>query len=183
MFQTVVKYEKAKKAKNADLSGFPEGIDDYHAALYDNSGFLAVPAKPAHAFSAKDLADYEKLEMDARLLKSEAPDHPAAMSIADDIVAEIPIQIRGSHLNLGDSVANAIPAVFQGEQPEFPGDSSGRLELGHWMADPDNPFTARVIVNWVWHWHFGNGLVETTENFGFLGDQPSHPELLDWPTA
>jgi len=55
-----------------------------------------------------------------------------------------------------------------------------RLQLAKWMADPANPLTTRAIVNRVWQHHFGEGIVRTPDNLGFLGDKPTHPELLDW---
>lgn len=57
---------------------------------------------------------------------------------------------------------------------------SGRLELAEWFASPENPLTARVIANRVWHWMYGRGLVRTVDDFGHAGETPSHPELLDY---
>jgi len=61
----------------------------------------------------------------------------------------------------------------------MPSGQSGRLQLANWIASPEHPLTARVIANRIWHWHFGRGIVTTPDNFGYLGQQPSHPALLD----
>ncbi len=168
-----------KKGAAGPLSD-PE-LDAARAALFDASGFLAVPAKPEFAFDAETLAEYYRLEEDARVLESAAPDEPAAMGVADgDVVSTLPIHIRGSHLNLGEPVPRGFPAVLTTGTTVLPSDHSGRLELAHWLAQDNHPLTSRVWVNRVWGWHFGRPIVRSTENFGALGDPPTHPMLLDW---
>ena len=77
---------------------------------------------------------------------------------------------------------SAIPSLARefAPPPAESKTSKRRLQLAEWICDPQNPLTARVIVNRLWQHHFGEGLVRTPDNFGFLGQRPTHPELLDW---
>ncbi|QDT05484.1 Planctomycete cytochrome C [Rubripirellula lacrimiformis] len=114
-------------------------------------------------------------------LKKEAPELPKAMGVIDGEVADTSIHLRGSHLTLGDVVPRRFPQVLvPTDQSELPDDRSGRLEFARWLASPDHPLTARVMVNRIWRGHFGKGLVTTVDNFGIQGSPPSHPQLLDW---
>lgn len=95
---------------------------------------------------------------------------------------------RGDYQNPGPFVQPGVPAVLTspGQRfeptPPYPGalSTGRRLAFARWLTQPDHPLTARVMVNRVWHHHFGQGLVRTLGNFGTMGDRPSHPELLDW---
>jgi hypothetical protein len=91
----------------------------------------------------------------------------------------MPVLIRGNADTPGPKVPRRFLAVLGGDTSTFQ-HGSGRLELAHAIASPDNPLTARTMVNRIWQHHFGRGIVATASNFGTLGDRPSHPELLDW---
>lgn len=92
--------------------------------------------------------------------------------------------IRGQATRPGKRVEPAAPSIIAPRQPRFPapGERTTRRRLGlaHWITNEENPLTARVMVNHVWRLHFGEGLVRTAGDFGFMGERPSHPELLDW---
>jgi hypothetical protein len=94
--------------------------------------------------------------------------------------------VRGKASRPGPEVQPGVPAVLVASQPEFPSPANystqRRLTLARWIAAADNPLTARVIVNRVWQYHFGEGLVRTPSDFGVMGDPPTHPQLLDWLT-
>lgn len=88
--------------------------------------------------------------------------------------------VRGEIDKPGEIVPRGFVSVLCSEQPRLSNKTSGRLELANWIASSNNPLTARVIVNRVWQHIFGRGLVETPDNFGISGSNPSHPELLDY---
>jgi len=103
------------------------------------------------------------------------------MAVSEGQVTSTRLHLRGNHLKLGAEVPRRFLQVIAGsEQPPLPRDQSGRLQLARWLTRPDHPLTSRVIVNRLWRWHFGRGLVSTTDNFGALGARPTHPKLLDY---
>jgi Protein of unknown function (DUF1549)/Protein of unknown function (DUF1553) len=110
-----------------------------------------------------------------------APAVPSAMGVTEGTVVEAAVLRRGSPLAPGKIVPRRFPIFLAGEQqPPLPAEQSGRLELARWLVCKDHPLTSRVMVNRIWRWHFGQGLVRSVDNFGLLGEKPSHPELLDW---
>ncbi len=93
------------------------------------------------------------------------------------------VHIRGNHRTLGEEASRQLLEATSGNQQQRIESGSGRLELARRIVDPTNPLTARVAVNRLWHHLFGRGIVASTDNFGVLGQRPTHPELLDYLAA
>ena len=121
-------------------------------------------------------------------LESKAARFPLAMSIVDTgrQPRETRLFLRGDYRTPGPVVPPAVPTVLTRKPVQFPtaaetaNTTFRRTQLGRWLMSSDNALTARVMVNRIWHYHFGRGLVDTPSNFGIRGTLPSHPELLDW---
>jgi hypothetical protein len=102
------------------------------------------------------------------------------LAAADGEGVDERVFLRGSHKNLGEAVPRGFLQAIAG--PPAPSDAAGsrRLEIARLVTDPSNPLTARVFVNRVWHHLFGRGIVPTVDDFGVMGQPPTHPELLDY---
>ena len=110
------------------------------------------------------------------------PDLETAYAVHEGQPHDAHIQEQGdpSKGSQGELVRRGFLQVLGGQELPKDCEESGRRELAEWLTSPENPLTARVIVNRVWHHHFGRGLVETTSDFGVRGTPPSHPQLLDY---
>jgi hypothetical protein len=104
-----------------------------------------------------------------------------AMAMHDGTGVDEYVFLRGSHKDHGDVVPRRFLEAFVGTKPPSISQGSGRLELAQQMTDPaTNPLIGRVIVNRLWHHLFGRGIVASVDNFGVMGEAPTHPELLDY---
>src|SRR5262249_9030187 len=104
-----------------------------------------------------------------------------ALAMQDGTSVDEYVFIRGSHKTPGEVVPRRFLEALTGPDGLKPAHGSGRLELARQMTDPaENPFIARVLVNRLWHRLFGRGIVGSVDNFGVLGEAPTHPELLDY---
>ncbi len=142
-----------------------------------------LPAKPEEKYPKTTRNELGKLRAVLKQLEDNPPPLVSAMGVTDGNATELPVFVRGDHNTPASfKQPRRFPQVLSDGKP-LGNENSGRLALAQWIADKKNPLTARVMVNRVWRWHFGRGLVATTDNFGLLGERPSHPDLLDWLAA
>ena len=177
-------------------------IQAYFAATWDRNVDKATPAEktawqaqsaPVQAemkqvrASMKDASEEKKAELEKKLeeLQDTLPAPlPAIYTVADDMAkrSEIHLLARGDYQNKGDRVnPRPLGVLLPDNAPELAADAPNpRAALARWVTDPQNPLTARVMVNRIWQFHFGRGIVGTPNDFGRMGERPTHPELLDY---
>ncbi len=142
---------------------------------------IELPEKPDNLFPDPLPKEFKQGEDEIAELQKSKPELPRTMAVTEGKPTNLKVHLRGNYLTLGEDSPRRFPsAISDSSQPNLPLDRSGRLELATWITNPRNPLTARVFVNRVWRWRFGRGLVGSVDNFGALGDLPSHPQLLDW---
>jgi hypothetical protein len=173
---------RARGEKPPPAPKFMPGDNRFYTEVGGGKGPLALPEKePEKIFTEAARAKWTQLKAELKTIKETGPPEPPfACGVAEGEPVQQHVFLRGNPDSHGDLVPKAFPAILVGDHQPRIEQGSGRLELANWLASPDNPLPARVMVNRIWQGHFGEGLVRTANNFGIVGERPSHPELLDW---
>ncbi|HMO91329.1 MAG TPA: DUF1553 domain-containing protein, partial [Pirellulaceae bacterium] len=148
-------------------------INDWQALLLDEAirnGWLEN--------RLSQLTKTASLVNEYRTLEAAIPVATRVPGLSEAQIVDQPLYVRGDHRQPAEPIARRFPSFVPGE--DYPSDVSGRRELAEDLLRADNPLTRRVIVNRLWHHVFGRGIVATPDNFGLLGSEPTHPDLLDW---
>ena len=200
--EEVAAYEKVKREHDAEIESLEVSIAKIEERIESHFSNPeredAADAKTREtllrkwrttALGAEELTGYMALKDRLRALeRNKVPSLATALSIRENGRETVPVHVllRGSAHSPAKEVQPGLPQVLGLPDPEIPtpapdAQSSGRRRvLADWIASDDNPLTARVMVNRAWHYHFGRGIARSPSNFGQNGDQPTHPELLDW---
>ena len=171
----LAEHDKAEKLADS-------AAEEIRLALHGDGVALKVAVGEVEQIFDRDDRDKARnLRNKVEALSATHPGAPARAMVLNDLPnpVEPRVFIRGNAGNPGDQVPRQFLEILSpnGRTPFKEG--SGRLELAKLITSPENPLTARVIVNRVWTWHFGQGVVRTPSDFGTRGDAPTHPELLD----
>jgi hypothetical protein len=147
--------------------------------LLQSEPLAAIPV-PTEPEAAARLADLLRQQ---RELEGQVAAPHRVLALADGTGLDECVHLRGNHKTLGDEVPRRFLEAIAGPDQPAPAHGSGRLGLARRLVDPSDPLPPRVLVNRLWQHHFGEGLVRSVDNFGVLGERPTHPELLDWLAA
>ena len=139
----------------------------------------SIPAAIALGGDGDDKSETEKAKHELSALLAEGPCE-LAYAVVEGTPRNARLHIRGEPDKPGAEVQRGFIKALGGGCAPAQRIGSGRLELAAWLTQPDNPLTARVMVNRIWQYHFGRGLVKTPNDFGTRGQPPTHPELLDY---
>ena len=201
--------KRDKKASNPALAAWERTAAEVAAGKRNHQALVEVANEVQKTFTAADAtspfwikqredeqylpeaarADLAKRAADLDALKKNPPAPPALANGAQDGgvpgsphagLHDVRIHHRGRYDKLGEVVPRRFPEILAGDKQTSITSGSGRLQLAEWLTQEQHPLTARVLVNRVWQYHFGEGIVRTPSNFGKLGERPSHPELLDY---
>ena len=201
----IEEHEARKKAHEESLAALDERVAGYETKIEETftnpekedaadkrTREILLRQKRSPALDETELADYIRaMEEAGELRRNKVPPLERALCIQENgrQAPDTHVLIRGNAHAPGEKVGPGYPEVLGFRDPIIPPapegiDSSGRRRvLADWITSPENPLTARVIVNRLWHYHFGRGIVRSTNNFGQNGESPTHPLLLDWLAA
>ena len=166
--------------KRPRTDGFKNRFHE-ETALNDGGPFSIDEKKREEILSPELRPQIKHLRAEFTELKAAAPHQPPmASAVVEGKTIDQPVFLRGNHHNHGDIVPKEFPRVLAGSNQQPVTQGSGRKELAEWLVTGSAALTSRVMVNRIWHWHFGQGLVRTPNNFGKVGERPTHPPLLDY---
>ncbi|HWE38150.1 MAG TPA: PSD1 and planctomycete cytochrome C domain-containing protein [Isosphaeraceae bacterium] len=184
-------YEARRAAARLEI----EAIEREAKAKAEDQGVMAVSDlgklvrdEGERLLGKEKIKRYRELHRDLRGLQKGKPEAAMALRVSEagPVAPETFVLLRGNPHAKGDEVEPGFPTVLGASSPVIPPPAPGakssgrRTALADWITSPENPLTARVMVNRLWQHHFGRGIVRSPNNFGLQGDRPTHPELLDW---
>lgn len=194
----VAQYERELTNVERDLAKIEEkakqdfvGVD-FDEFAFEENRVLLIERRQGGLLTDKEVSRYKGLTTRRDKLRENRPTGMAqVLCVKEDLAGMKPTYLlaRGNPQSPGEEVHPAFPSVLSPPAPEIAPLAEGavssgrRTALAKWISSPANPLTSRVIVNRIWQYHFGRGIVRTSSDFGFQGSKPTHPELLDWLAA
>jgi hypothetical protein len=166
---------KAEAQKEKSTNNLPA---DYDRDINNSRTAQASTRMPDEVEAEWTRVRLRQFELHARYLNV-----PKAYAVVEGLPANARLHRKGDPRSLGDEVPRGFLTILGGQQIPKDHKGSGREFLANWIADANNPLTARVMANRIWAYHFGKGIVQTPNDFGARGHAPTHPELLDWLTS